>query len=112
MSDDDYIYIDAAEVNVVRRKVSTKYKHKLWKAESEKDRAKYVVAMSNINVRKQLMKSGIYNPENDPYRGLVSDRIRYEIECETIFHSDPVEDELVIEDIEDEDDDYEDYDDV
>jgi hypothetical protein len=113
MSDDDYIYIDAAEVNVVRR--NTKYKHKLWKAESEKDRAKYVIAMSNINVRRQLIKSGAYNPENDPYRVLVSERMRYEIECETIFHCDPVEDELVVEDCDDydyDDDDDEDDDDV
>jgi hypothetical protein len=103
MSDEDYIYIDASEVNVSRRKSPKRYKHKVWESSSEKDKARYIVAMSNINTRRQVMKNGSYNPEKDPYRDMVSARTMYEIECETIFHidisnlpSDEIEDENLI----------------
>lgn len=90
MADEDFVYIDASEIVASSRggKRKPKYQHRVWEADDEKDKARYALMMSSINMRRQVMKDGYYDEENDPYAPLISTRYRYEIECETVFHSD------------------------
>lgn len=81
-------YIDASSIDVPVRKRKPKYKHKLWEAESPKDYDRYLLAASRINQRRQILLTGEYDVEMDPHAARITERNRYEIECETVFHSD------------------------
>lgn len=77
----------------------TKYQHKIWEASSPKDKAKYALIMSKNWDRRKA--AGKVNGDENPYTRMISDRHRYEIEMEEVFHVDPES----IEDIQEIDDD-------
>jgi hypothetical protein len=65
-----------------------------WKRE-----ARLLLSLSRINERRQMLRSGSYNEDDNPYSHLVDARYKYEIEMETVFHSD-ISDVKTEEDIE------------
>jgi len=60
-----------------------------WKRESRE-----LLALSRINKRRQIIKNGFYNEDLDPYAHLVDPRHEYEIEMESVFHCDSVDEKI------------------
>lgn len=60
-----------------------------WKQESRE-----LFALARLNERKQRLKTGVYNEDENPYAHLVDPRHKYEIEMETVFHCDAAVDSL------------------
>lgn len=98
MSEFEFEIIDSSsvEIPVRRRKKKNKIDPSIaavianqnktddyWKQES-----RVLFAYSRINERRQMLRNGSYNEDDNPYAHLIDARHRYEIEMETVFHSD------------------------
>jgi hypothetical protein len=100
--DIEFEVIDSSSVEVSRRRKS-KYTHKLWEYDDEKGQARYLLAIARLMERRGCDYA-------EELRDKISQRHIYEIEMESVFHSDEViEDDVECDDIliEDEDDDIE-----
>lgn len=85
---DDMMYVDSSQIEVTRRKRKPKYKHKIWESEDPKDQSRYLMMCSRSYKRHVQRNGGVYNEDDDPFINLVTDRHRYEIECEKVFDVD------------------------
>lgn len=80
MSDIDFEVIDQCNVEISRNRKS-KYSTKLWEYDNEKDHTRYMIAVLNLNIRRNST-----NCEDLISR--INKRYAYEIEMENVFHSD------------------------
>jgi hypothetical protein len=98
--DIEFEVIDSSSVEVSRRRKS-KYTHKLWEYDDEKGQARYLLAVARLMERRGCDYA-------EELRDKISQRHIYEIEMESVFHSDEeTEDDVEYDDIliEDDDDD-------
>lgn len=112
MSDEILNLSEIGSGNRRGRKSKSKYGQKLWEASTAKEKAKHALILSQNWERRKLQNKvgtgrAVWNKTNgrveyiddeNPYEKLVSDRHRYEIEMETVFHTH-------VDDIEDQNDD-------
>lgn len=100
MDENKFQIIDADSISLPARRRKTKQKptdpaitairvqqikeDDYWKQES-----RMLLAYARLNERKQLLKSGVYDEDKNPYAHLVDPRHKYEIEMEEVFHCDP-----------------------
>jgi hypothetical protein len=84
----EFEIIDDNDVVFAKKtKSKKKYQYKLWEASTPKERARYLHAASRINARRQILQTGEYKEEKNPYSKLIDKAYQYEIDMETTFHA-------------------------